>query len=78
VRLAYAIHGNGPPLVVVSCWLSHLQHDWTKSPTVLAPVLKDKVEVSDERNSACRDRGPPSTGYPQSVNDSEGPARYDL
>jgi pimeloyl-ACP methyl ester carboxylesterase/DNA-binding CsgD family transcriptional regulator len=28
VRLAYAIHGNGPPLVVVSCWLSHLQHDW--------------------------------------------------
>jgi len=28
LRLAYAIHGNGPPLVVVSCWLSHLQHDW--------------------------------------------------
>jgi len=31
VRLAYAIHGSGPPLVVVSCWLSHLQHDW-RSP----------------------------------------------
>ena len=28
VRLAYAVHGGGPPLVVVSCWLSHLQHDW--------------------------------------------------
>ena len=28
MRLAYAIHGSGPPLVVVSCWLSHLQHDW--------------------------------------------------
>lgn len=28
VRLAYAIHGGGPPLVVVSCWLSHLQYDW--------------------------------------------------
>jgi pimeloyl-ACP methyl ester carboxylesterase/DNA-binding CsgD family transcriptional regulator len=28
VRLAYATHGAGPPLVVVSCWLSHLQHDW--------------------------------------------------
>jgi pimeloyl-ACP methyl ester carboxylesterase len=27
-RLAYAVHGSGPPLVVVSCWLSHLQHDW--------------------------------------------------
>jgi len=27
-RLAYATHGSGPPLVVASCWLSHLQHDW--------------------------------------------------
>ncbi|HLO36709.1 MAG TPA: alpha/beta fold hydrolase, partial [Candidatus Deferrimicrobium sp.] len=27
-RLAWAIHGEGPPLVVVSCWLSHLQYDW--------------------------------------------------
>lgn len=27
-RLAYALHGAGPPLIVVSCWLSHLQHDW--------------------------------------------------
>ncbi len=30
-RLAWAVHGNGPPLIVVSCWLSHLQHDW-RSP----------------------------------------------
>ncbi len=28
VRLAWARHGTGPPLLVVSCWLSHLQHDW--------------------------------------------------
>jgi hypothetical protein len=28
VRLAYAVHGTGPPLIVVSCWLSHLRHDW--------------------------------------------------
>jgi pimeloyl-ACP methyl ester carboxylesterase/DNA-binding CsgD family transcriptional regulator len=27
-RIAYAVHGSGPPLVVASCWLSHLQHDW--------------------------------------------------
>ncbi len=27
-RIAYAVHGNGPPLVVSTCWLSHLQHDW--------------------------------------------------
>jgi pimeloyl-ACP methyl ester carboxylesterase/DNA-binding CsgD family transcriptional regulator len=31
VRLAYSVHGSGPPLIVVSCWLSHLQHDW-RSP----------------------------------------------
>jgi pimeloyl-ACP methyl ester carboxylesterase/DNA-binding CsgD family transcriptional regulator len=28
VRLAFATHGAGPPLVVASCWLSHLQYDW--------------------------------------------------
>ena len=28
VRLAYAVHGQGPPLVIDSCWLSHLQYDW--------------------------------------------------
>jgi len=28
VRLAWARHGSGPPLVIASCWLSHLQHDW--------------------------------------------------
>ncbi len=28
VRIAHARHGAGPPLVVVACWLSHLQHDW--------------------------------------------------
>ena len=28
VRLAWARHGSGPPLLIVSCWLSHLQHDW--------------------------------------------------
>ncbi len=28
VRIAYAVHGSGPPLVVDACWLSHLQHDW--------------------------------------------------
>lgn len=29
VRIAYASHGTGPPLLVVSCWLSHLQYDWS-------------------------------------------------
>ncbi len=28
VRIAYAVHGSGPPLVIATCWLSHLQFDW--------------------------------------------------
>lgn len=28
MRIAHARHGSGPPLLVVACWLSHLQHDW--------------------------------------------------
>ena len=28
VRIAYAVHGTGPVLVIATCWLSHLQYDW--------------------------------------------------
>lgn len=38
VRLAYAVHGQGPPLVIDSCWLSHLQYDWQ------SPVWRHFVE----------------------------------
>jgi pimeloyl-ACP methyl ester carboxylesterase/DNA-binding CsgD family transcriptional regulator len=27
-RLAYAVHGAGPPLLLAACWLSHLEFDW--------------------------------------------------
>ena len=27
-RIAYAVHGSGPPLALDACWLSHLQYDW--------------------------------------------------
>ncbi len=28
VRLAYAVSGEGPPLVMPATWLSHLEHQW--------------------------------------------------
>lgn len=28
VRIAYAIHGKGPPLILGKHWISHLQYDW--------------------------------------------------
>jgi pimeloyl-ACP methyl ester carboxylesterase/DNA-binding CsgD family transcriptional regulator len=31
VRIAYAEHGSGPPLVRAANWLTHLEHDW-RSP----------------------------------------------
>lgn len=27
-RIAFAVHGSGPPLLLASCWLSHLEFDW--------------------------------------------------
>ena len=58
VRIAYAIHGSGPPVVVVSCWLSHLQHDW-QSP-VWRHFLDDVGEIAtviryDERGFGLSD-----------------------
>jgi pimeloyl-ACP methyl ester carboxylesterase/DNA-binding CsgD family transcriptional regulator len=58
VRLAWAIHGNGPPVIVVSCWLSHLQHDW-RSP-VWQHFLRDLGEFAtivryDERGFGMSD-----------------------
>jgi hypothetical protein len=27
-RLAYALHGSGPPIVRAATWLTHLDFDW--------------------------------------------------
>lgn len=58
VRLAWARHGSGPPLLIVSCWLSHLQHDW-QSP-VWRHFLDDLGELAtviryDERGFGLSD-----------------------
>lgn len=58
VRLACAVHGEGPPLVNVACWLSHLQFDW-ESP-VWRHLLEDLGAFTtlvryDERGSGLSD-----------------------
>jgi pimeloyl-ACP methyl ester carboxylesterase/DNA-binding CsgD family transcriptional regulator len=58
VRIAWAMHGSGPPVIVVSCWLSHLQHDW-RSP-VWRHFLEDLGEFAtvvryDERGFGMSD-----------------------
>lgn len=60
VGIAYAVHGSGPPLLIDSCWLSHLQFDW-ESP-VWRHFLVDLGKVAtiiryDERGHGLSDRG---------------------
>ena len=57
-RIAYARHGSGPPLVIATCWLSHLQHDW-QSP-VWRHFLAELGEIAtviryDERGHGLSD-----------------------
>ena len=28
MKLAYAVHGDGPPIVRVATWMTHLEFDW--------------------------------------------------
>lgn len=57
-RIAYAIHGSGPPLLLASCWLSHLEFDW-QSP-VWHHFLQDLGSIAtviryDERGFGMSD-----------------------
>src|SRR5215510_10789782 len=47
-RIAYAINGEGPPLVRAPHWFSHLEHDWTN------PAFQPWVEDLSKRYSFLR------------------------
>ena len=59
VGIAYAVHGSGPPLLIDSCWLSHLQFDW-QSPVwrhFLVELGKIATVIRfDERGHGLSDR----------------------
>jgi pimeloyl-ACP methyl ester carboxylesterase/DNA-binding CsgD family transcriptional regulator len=48
VRLAYAKHGSGPPLVKASNWLTHLEFDWA------SPVWRHWLKELGRRNTVIR------------------------
>jgi pimeloyl-ACP methyl ester carboxylesterase/DNA-binding CsgD family transcriptional regulator len=48
VRLAYAMHGRGPPLVRVATWLTHLERDWE------SPVWRHWLDRLGERHTVLR------------------------
>lgn len=53
VRLAYATHGQGPPLVRAATWLTHLEYDWQ------TPIWRHWLTGLGERHTIVRydDRG---------------------
>jgi pimeloyl-ACP methyl ester carboxylesterase/DNA-binding winged helix-turn-helix (wHTH) protein len=58
VRLAYAVAGDGPPLVKAANWLTHLRHDWES--IVWGHWLRDlsachRLVHYDERGSGMSD-----------------------
>ena len=48
VRIAYAIHGTGPPLVRTATWLTHLEFDWE------SPVWRHWLEGLADGNRVLR------------------------
>ncbi|MPZ70173.1 MAG: hypothetical protein GEU71_11695 [Actinobacteria bacterium] len=59
VRLAFGVHGSGPPLVRVATWMTHLQYDWD-SPLWhhwLDALAEGRTPLRyDERGSGVSDR----------------------
>src|SRR5262249_4772928 len=48
VRLAYAVHGKGPPLVKAPNWLTHLEFDWQ------SPLWRPWLEELGKTNQVIR------------------------
>jgi pimeloyl-ACP methyl ester carboxylesterase/DNA-binding CsgD family transcriptional regulator len=48
VRLAFAVHGSGPPIVRVATWLTNLEYDWD------SPVWRHWLEGLGARNTLIR------------------------
>jgi pimeloyl-ACP methyl ester carboxylesterase/DNA-binding CsgD family transcriptional regulator len=74
VRIAYAVHGQGPPLVISTCWLSHLEYD-LESP-VWRHFIEDLGEVAtlirfDERGHGLSDWQVPDFSFESRIADLE-------
>ena len=47
-RIAYAVCGNGPPLLCAQHWVHHLDHDWN------SPIWRPWLEMLSRRHSVIR------------------------
>ena len=74
VRIAYAVHGSGPPIVRVATWLTHLEYDW-ESPVWrhwLEGLAEGHTVIRyDERGCGLSDRDPGELSVDAWVGDLE-------
>jgi pimeloyl-ACP methyl ester carboxylesterase len=87
VKLAYAISGEGPPLVMSATWLSHLEHQWRSAswqPWLEAFSRGHKLLRYDPRGCGLSDRNADDLSFEAWIHDFEcvieaaGFQRFDL
>ena len=87
VKLAYAVSGDGPPLVMSATWLTHLEHQWRSlawRPWLDAFSLGRKLLRYDARGCGLSDHDTDDLSFDnwvsdfESVIDAGGFGRFDL
>ena len=74
VKLAYAISGKGPPLVMSATWLTHLEHQWRSMawrPWLEAFSAEHTVVRYDPRGCGLSDREVGDVSFEATVHDFE-------
>jgi pimeloyl-ACP methyl ester carboxylesterase/DNA-binding CsgD family transcriptional regulator len=74
VRLAYAVSGEGPPLVMSATWLTHLEHQWRSlawRPWLDIFTRDHKVLRHDSRGCGLSDRNADNLSYETWIRDLE-------
>jgi pimeloyl-ACP methyl ester carboxylesterase/DNA-binding CsgD family transcriptional regulator len=74
VRLAYAVSGTGPPLVMSATWLTHLEHQWRSlawRPWLDAFTREHKVLRYDSRGCGLSDRDAGDLSFETWIRDFE-------
>lgn len=74
VRIAYAVVGDGPPLVKTANWLNHLEYDWESpiwSPFLHAIAERHRLVRYDARGNGLSDRDVDDISFDAFVRDLE-------
>jgi pimeloyl-ACP methyl ester carboxylesterase/DNA-binding CsgD family transcriptional regulator len=74
VKLAYAVSGEGPPLVMSATWLTHLEHQWRSlawQPWLEAFSREHKLLRYDSRGCGLSDRDVDDLSFESWVRDFE-------